>query len=187
MFELYHSAVSSIGNLSEVWIDKKSKLCKKYYKPGGITANGKSNEYDSIEAVTKMFNNDIYWSTKLKSEWVLETYEYGPLGDEPGFYLLQEYLGPDLLTYYINENLHQLFPSIIEQVEEIFKLFQINGIYKMNNALSNMTGVNGKVKAFDFKYAEHRTSRNKDKEINSIQQWISKIDPTMEHRLIKYL
>ena len=186
MFEL-HQTTNSEGSLAEVWIDKKSKLCKKYYKPNGITVSGKSNEYDSMRIVTKLFNNEIYWTTKLKSDLILETYEYGKLDNNEGFYILQEYVGPDLLTYYKNETLHQLFPNIIEQVEEIFKLFQINGIYKTNNALSNMTGVNGKVKAFDFKYAEHRTSRNKNKEINSIQQWISKIDPTMEYRLMKYL
>ena len=187
MFELHHSAVSSIGNLSEVWIDKKSKLCKKYYKPGGTTANGKSNVYDSIEAVTKMFNNEIYWSTKLKSEWVIETYEYGPLVSEPGFYLLQEYLGPDLLTYHLSGTLHSLFPDILEQVESMFAWFQSNDVYKKNNALSNMTGINGRIKAFDFKYAESRSIQIKQYEINSIDQWLSKIDPTTKDRLRKYV
>lgn len=186
MFEL-HRSTNSEGSLAEVWIDKNSKLCKKYYKPNGITISGKPNEYDSIETVTKLFNNEVYWSTKLKSDLVLETYEYGKLNNNEGFYILQEYVGPDLLTYYKNENLHQLFPDIVVQVENMFEWFQINGIYKTNNALSNMTGINGKIKAFDFKYAEHRTDKNKDKEINSIEQWISKIDPTIKYRLMKYL
>jgi hypothetical protein len=69
----------------------------------------------------------------------------------------------------------------------MFAWFQSNDVYKKNNALSNMTGINGRIKAFDFKYAESRSIQIKQYEINSIDQWLSKIDPTTKDRLRKYV
>jgi len=186
MFELLTISTSD-GSLAEVWVDKDAGICKKYYKPNSITVSGDMTLYKSMDLISKFFYNEIYWTTKLKSEYILETYEYGELKDCPGFYILQEYKGPDLLTYHINNTLLIEFPDIVEQLEEMFKFFQKHDVYKKNNALSNLTGSYGKIKAFDFKYAEKRTDKNKHQEINSINKWISKVDVDIKDRLLPYI
>ena len=99
MYEQYFTSTGSIGSAAEVWIDKEKKLCKKFFKPDSITITNKLPIFTEYAKVKELFDNEIYWSTKLKSKFVLETYEYGELEDNKGFYLIQEYAGPDLLSY----------------------------------------------------------------------------------------
>jgi hypothetical protein len=99
--------------------------------------------------------------------------------DEPGYYIIQEWVGPDLLFYHKNKTLHEKFPNIKEQIIELFELFKEHDMYKMNNAMSNLTGVNGKIKAFDFKYSTARAPEHRDYEYYTITEWISKIDPSL--------
>lgn len=185
MFKLFHNNTSD-GVVAEVWIDKDAGLCKKYFKLNGITANGSVTKYTDYEIIRKFYNRDLYWTTRLKSKYISNIYEHGELADA-GFYIIQEYVGDDLLKYYIDGTLHTLFPNITDQLEEMFKLFQQHNLYKKNNALSNLTGVHGQIKAFDFKYATHRTPETRILEIQSIDKWISKIDPDIKSRLLKYL
>jgi hypothetical protein len=185
MFELYQ-ATTSQGSLSEVWIDHKEMLCKKYFKVGGITISGKETKY-GYEEITKMYENEIYWSTLIKSDRVLKIYEYGKLQSEEGYYIIQEYVGTDLLHPYCNKTLHNTYPDIIEQIEDMFKLFKRYNLHKLNNSLTNMCGKNGTIKAFDFKYATVRSEESRVKEIYSIDTWVSKIDSTIKDSLINYL
>lgn len=176
-----------IGSAAEVWIDKDAKLCKKYYRPDSIIANGNRTQYRSMEKLSRFFNNEVQWSTKLQSPHVLQLYEYGELPEAAGYYILQEYIGPDLLTVYLTGQLHTLYPDIIEQVEHMFSILQEHNIYKLNNTLSNMVGENGKIKMFDFKYTQLRTQENQSKERYSITEWLTKIDPSITDRLLKYI
>lgn len=187
MFELYRTSLIGIGNASEVWIDKDANLCKKYYRTDSIVANGNTTKYQSMETLTKFFNNEVQWSTTLQSPNVLKLYEYGELSNDAGYYILQEYIGPDLLTVYMAGQLHTLYPDIIEQVEHMFAILQEHDIYKLNNALSNMVGANGKIKMFDFKYTQLRILENQEKEKYSITEWLTKIDPLIVDRLVKYI
>jgi hypothetical protein len=50
-----------------------------------------------------------------------------------------------------------------------------------------MTGANGKIKMFDFKYTQCRTPENHAKEKYSITEWLTKIDPSIADRLLKYI
>ena len=176
-----------IGSAAEVWIDKDAKLCKKYYRLDSIVASGNTTKYQSMEKLTRFFNNEVQWSTALESPNVLKLYEYGELPDDAGYFILQEYIGPDLLTVYETGQLHVLYPDIIEQVEHMFSILQEHNIYKLNSTLSNMTGVNGKIKMFDFKYTQRRTLENQEKEKYSITEWLTKIDPFIADRLVKYI
>ena len=187
MFELYRTTLMGIGSAAEVWIDKDAKLCKKYYRPDSIIVNGNTTKYHSMEKLTRFFNNEVQWSTALESPNVLKLYEYGELPKDAGYFILQEYIGPDLLTVYETGQLHVLYPDIIEQVEHMFSILQEHNIYKLNSTLSNMTGVNGKIKMFDFKYTQRRTLENQEKEKYSITEWLTKIDPFIADRLVKYI
>jgi hypothetical protein len=186
MFKLFQKNNGSRGSAAEVWIDEDAGLCKKFYKPDSITITGGKPFEPSIERITSLFNTEIYWSTKLKSDMVIELYEYGELKNEPGFYLIQEWTNPDLLTWYKHEGtrLNHIIPDASEQMVEIFKFFKENNIYKINNAMSNMTHKNGKIKVFDFKYSFERSQDKRDLEIYSIDTWVSKIDPNLSNILL---
>ena len=75
-------------------------------------------------------------------------------------------------------------PDIVDQVIEMFKFFKQHNVYKLNNALSNMT-VNGKqLVAFDFKWARKRPEGRKE-ELFSYSEWMSKIDNKLPRMLEK--
>ena len=188
MFELYQTQFGSRGSMSEVWIDKEKKLVKKFYKPDGKTIKGGLPYHTSMEDITKLFNTEVYWTTKLKSKFILNTHEYGSIKNGEGYYILQEYLGPDLLHFYDPVNrLSTHIPDAALQIEEMFAFFQEHNIYKMNNAMCNLINDNGKIKAFDFKYTEKRSTELQPFELRSIDCWLSKIDPCLTTSLRKYV
>jgi hypothetical protein len=186
MFKLFQKNNGSRGSAAEVWVDEDAGLCKKFYKPNSITITGKKPIDSSMDGLTSLFNTEIYWSTKLKSDKVIELYEYGELKNEPGFYLIQEWTNPDLLTWYkpTKTRLNHIIPDASEQIVEIFKFFKENNIYKINNAMANMTHKNGKIKVFDFKYSFERSEDKRELEIYSINTWVSKIDPNLNNILL---
>ena len=186
MFERYCTETGSRGSMSEVWIDKDAKLVKKFYKIDGVTIRNRAPLHNTIEEITQLFNTEIYWSTKLKSKYVLETYEYGTLDAQNGYYILQEWGGPDLLAYN-NVDLPIHFPEILDQLEEMFIFFQEHNVYKLNNAKCNLTGTNGILRCFDFKYAVHRELKYKMAEYRTIHEWLGNIDPSIIPRLAQYI
>jgi hypothetical protein len=186
MFEKYSNTRSSRGSLAEVWIDTEKKLVKKYYKVNALTIKNRPAYHRTIEDITNLYNNEIKWSTQLKSKHVVEILEYGELTDSEGFYILQEYSGPDLLQY-DNNDLPKIFPNIQDQLEEMYILFKEHNVYKLNNAKCNLTGSNGVLKCFDFKYAVVRESKYIPIEIRSLTKWISNIDKSLVDRLSKYI
>lgn len=192
MFEIYHNENGSRGSMSEVWIDKNSNLVKKYYKLNGKTVKNRAPLHNTLAEITNLYQNEIFWVNKLKSKYLLETYEHGPLPDGDGYYILQEWGGPDLLQYR-NEDLPTIFPNINDQLEEMFAFFKDNNVYKLNNAKCNLTGSNGKLRCFDFKYAAARNPTTRktfghiQQELRSISDWIGVIDPALIPRLQKYV
>ncbi len=188
MFKLFQKMNGSYGSAAEVWIDEEAGLCKKFYKPNSITIQGHGPRDPDMETITRIFNREIHWSTKLKSDFVIELYEYGELKDEPGFYLIQEWVNPDLLTWYNTETrLNHIIPDASEQIIEIFKFFKEHNIHKTNNAMANMTHKDGRIKVFDFKYSFDRSMGKREEEIYSINTWVSKIDPTLKTKLLEYI
>jgi hypothetical protein len=185
MLELLQSY--STGTLAEVWVDVDAGVVEKRYKVGGITCTGKPNEFTRIEAIRALFENDIEWSKKLAGPYTVKTLDYGDAKDYEGFYQVQEYLGPDLMFYFVRGNLNEAFPTLVDQLEEMFKFYQQRSIFKCNHALSNLTGKDGKIKAFDFKFTEYRSMAYLGQEILSINKWLSKAGPDVKRRLMPYI
>jgi len=133
-----------------------------------------------------MYENEIYWSNLLAGDLVLKIYEHGELKTEPGFYILQEYAGPDLLHYY-DKKVLKCIDDPINQLIDMFKFFKEKNVYKLNNAMSNLTNDGGRIRAFDFKYAVSRTTETRLLEIESINKWLSKIDHSLKDILLEFV
>jgi hypothetical protein len=80
-----------------------------------------------------------------------------------------------------------IIPDAIDQMVKMFELFKAHNVYKRNNAMCNLTVSNGKIKAFDFKYAIVREPEHRNDELHSIDTWLSKIDPTLCQLLRSYV
>ena len=113
--------------------------------------------------------NEVFWLNYLKSKWVPELLEVG------SNYVITRYYGNDLIK--------QKYMPDKQQVIDMFKFFKEKNVFKLNNALSNMT-MNGKqLVAFDWKWARFRTDKYKDFEVMSYNKWISKIDSDLVEEL----
>ena len=106
--------------------------------------------------------NEVFWLNYLKGKWVPELLEVG------NNYVVTRYYGRDLIE--------QKYMPDRQQVIDMFKLFKEKNVFKLNNALSNMTMNGNQLVAFDWKWARFRTDKYKDFEVMSYDKWISKID-----------
>ena len=106
--------------------------------------------------------NEVFWLNYLKSKWVPELLEVG------NNYVITRYYGDDLIK--------QKYKPNRQQVIDMFKFFKEKNVFKLNNALSNMTMNGSQLVAFDWKWARFRTDKYKDFEVMSYNKWISKID-----------
>ena len=106
--------------------------------------------------------NEVFWLNYLKGKWVPELLEVG------NNYVITKYYGSDLIE--------QKYTPDRQQVIDMFKFFKEKNVFKLNNALSNMTMNGNQLVAFDWKWARFRTDKYKDFEVMSYDKWISKID-----------
>ena len=118
---------------------------------------------------TAFLKNEVFWLNYLKGKWVPELLEVG------NNYIITRYYGRDL-----NE---QKYMPDKQQVLDMFSYFKEKNVYKLNNALSNMTMNGGQLVAFDWKWARFRTDKYKDFEVMSYNKWISKIDSDLVEEL----
>ena len=113
--------------------------------------------------------NEVFWLNYLKSKWVPELLEVG------NNYVITKYYGSDLIE--------QKYTPDRQQVIDMFKFFKEKNVFKLNNALSNMTMNGNQLVAFDWKWARFRTDKYKDFEVMSYNKWISKIDSDLVEEL----
>jgi len=113
--------------------------------------------------------NEVFWLNYLKSKWVPELLEVG------NNYVITRYYGDDLIK--------QKYKPNRQQVIDMFKFFKEKNVFKLNNALSNMTMNGSQLVAFDWKWARFRTDKYKDFEVMSYNKWISKIDSDLVEEL----
>ena len=106
--------------------------------------------------------NEVFWLNYLKGKWVPELLEVG------NNYVVTRYYGRDLIE--------QKYMPDKQQVIDMFKFFKEKNVFKLNNALSNMTMNGNQLIAFDWKWARFRTDKYKDFEVMSYDKWLSKID-----------
>ena len=167
------------GTVAEVHVNTNQTLIKKRYSVDGLTVSGKKSKHTPSE-INDCFKREIYWTEQLQGKWVPSIVDI----DETNQIIIQDYYGPDLLTNYQAGTLLKDVPDIVDQVIEMFKFFKQHNVYKLNNALSNMT-VNGKqLVAFDFKWARKRPEGRKE-ELFSYSEWMSKIDNKLPRMLEK--
>ena len=113
--------------------------------------------------------NEVFWLNYLKGKWVPELLEVG------NNYVVTRYYGRDLIE--------QKYMPDRQQVIDMFKFFKEKNVFKLNNALSNMTMNGNQLVAFDWKWARFRTDKYKDFEVMSYDKWISKIDSDLVEEL----
>ena len=113
--------------------------------------------------------NEVFWLNYLKGKWVPELLEVG------NNYVVTRYYGRDLIE--------QKYMPDRQQVIDMFKFFKEKNVFKLNNALSNMTMNGNQLVAFDWKWARFRTDKYKDFEVMSYNKWISKIDSDLIEEL----
>ena len=113
--------------------------------------------------------NEVFWLNYLKSKWVPELLEVG------NNYVVTRYYGRDLIE--------KKYKPDRQQVIDMFKFFKEKNVFKLNNALSNMTMNGNQLVAFDWKWARFRTDKYKDFEVMSYNKWISKIDSDLIEEL----
>ena len=113
--------------------------------------------------------NEVFWLNYLKGKWVPELLEVG------NNYIVTRYYGRDLIE--------QKYMPDRQQVIDMFKFFKEKNVFKLNNALSNMTMNGNQLVAFDWKWARFRTDKYKDFEVMSYDKWISKIDSDLVEEL----
>lgn len=179
MLELYQTMTGSRGSLAEVWIDRTARYVKKLYKPNGITIKGKPPLHPGMDEITRLYENELYWSEVLRGDMVLGIYEHGTLPDSPGYYIIQEYVGPDLLHHFNGKCLDSSIWEPAKQIIDMFTFFRQKDVYKLNNAMCNLVSDGGRIRAFDFKYAVRRSPETRPYEMESITKWISKIDSSL--------
>ena len=126
----------------------------------------KTFDYEDNQSFLK---NEVFWLNYLKGKWVPELLEVG------NNYVVTRYYGRDLIE--------QKYMPDRQQVIDMFKFFKEKNVFKLNNALSNMTMNGNQLVAFDWKWARFRTDKYKDFEVMSYNKWISKIDSDLVEEL----
>ena len=167
-----------LGRMCHVTIDEANSTITREFTISKVTAAGKINPFNyTLATVKDAFNNDVYWTTQLDSKYVLK-----PLSiDYKNLSITYPYHGTDLYHDY------KKFTSIKDfkqQIIEMYTYFKEQNIFKGNGSRSNLVLVDGKVKAFDFKWTRRRPSNIK-LELMSYELWLKNTDSTLEYELKK--
>jgi hypothetical protein len=170
----YKDASFDMGSIAEVYLNPEKTLIKRHYTHGGVTSSGKQSSFPH-DYVEEKWLNEVYYLTKFQlMPWVPELVSI----DHKSRSIVQRYYGPDLLLSGFND-----IPDFENQVVDICSYFKEIGVYKLNCSLSNMTKRNGQVIMFDFKYMRPRTPELKKYAEYEIDEWLSKISPTIVPKL----
>ncbi len=178
-WEPYRTIHAGLGTLCEVYLDKTENLIKRCFHPNAKTVSGAITRFSPSE-IQAFFENEVYWLKKLNGEWLPELVEISTAEN----FIIQKYYGGSLLD--IKYRLHKDIPDVKEQVLEMYKFFKVEGVFKRNGSLSNMSHKNGKIIAFDFKWATQRPD-GLEKEIYSYDEYLVKIDPALPQALRGFL
>ena len=174
LYTPYKDSYFDIGKISSVYLNENKTLIKRCFKPKGITVSGKQSTLSDDNVEQKWLTETQYLTKFQLMPWSPELIDI----NYEDRYTIQRYYGPDLLIAGFED-----IPDIENQIVEIYKYFQQQNIYKLNGALSNMTKREKKVIMFDFKYTKPRSLEIKPQAEYEIDQWLSKISPTIVPKL----
>lgn len=164
----------NLGVIASVYLNEGKNMIKRSYQINGITSSGKPSE-KSLERI------EIKWLAETEHLLRFENKPWVPELIDINYnerYIIQKYYGPDLLIQGYDD-----IPDIEDQIVEIYQYFKEINVYKLNGSMANMTKKDGKVIMFDFKYMKPRLERLKVYAIREIDEWLSKITPTISPRL----
>lgn len=168
----------NLGKIASVFLNENKTLIKRYFLAGGITANGNPTK-ETEEYINQKFETESAALIDFEGLWFMPELVEINMKEK---YIIQEYCGPDLLTAGFDN-----IKNIEDQVVEIFECISDMDFYKINGSLSNMTQRNGQVIMFDFKYLRPKSDEAKELEEYAIDNWLSKISPTIVPRLKELL
>jgi hypothetical protein len=177
----FYSALSNtpgneLGRICHVSITDDNKFIKRQYSNTLPCVSGAVNPYNyTQDSIRTFFENDIYWSNKLDEQYVVKPVHV----NETTMEIVYQYHGSDLYHDEIK------FKSIInfkQQIIEMYEYFKKENIFKGNGSRSNMLLVDGKVKAFDFKWTSLRPKGIK-LELMSYENWLKAADDSLELEL----
>lgn len=167
-----------LGRMCHVTINEVDQTITRWFTISKPTAAGKINPFGyDLDTIKHAFETDVYWTNKLHSDYVLK-----PIAiDYENMSITYPYHGTDL--YHDNEKFRNIL-NFKQQILDMYAYFKSEGIYKGNGSRSNLVSVNGKVKAFDFKWTRRRPSNIK-LELMSYEIWLKNADNSLEYELKK--
>lgn len=174
LYTPYKDCSFEMGRVVSVYLNPDKTLIKRVFQLNGITVSGKKSTATK-EYVDQKWAAETYYLTKLQLKpWVPELVSI----DYVERSIVQRYYGPDLLTTGFDD-----IPDIEDQLVDIYRYFKDINVYKLNSSLSNMTKRKGQVVLFDFKYMRQRSPELKYQAEYEINEWLSKISPTIVPKL----
>jgi len=167
---------NELGRVCNVSISSDKKFIKRQYSNTLPCVNGLVNPYNySIQDIRKFFENDIYWTNLLDEDFVVKPVHV----NHDTMEIIYNYYGQDL---YHDEELFNSIKDFKEQIISMYTYFKKENIFKGNGSRSNMLFINGKVKAFDFKWTSLRPKGIK-LELMSYENWLKAADSSLENDL----
>lgn len=162
-----------LGRMCHVTIDKKHNAITREFTISKPTASGKINPFNyTLEKIKLAFHNDLYWTTTLDSKYVLKPIDV----DEKNLSITYQYHGRDL--FHDDEKFLSI-KDFKKQIIEMYEYFREVNIFKGNGSRSNLVLVDGKIKAFDFKWTKLRP-KNIKLELMSYEIWLKSADSSLE-------
>lgn len=169
---------NELGRICHVSISNDRKYIKRQYTSTLPCVNGSVNPYNySKETIKKFFENDIYWINKLDKKYVVKPVYV----NNDTMEIIYNYYGQDL---YHDQDKFKSIKNFKEQILEMYEYFKKENIFKGNGSRSNLLLINGRVKAFDFKWTNIRPKGIK-LELMSYENWLRAAEPSLELELKK--
>lgn len=164
--------------MCHITIDRINNTITREFTITKPTVAGKVNPFNyNEEQIFRAFNNDVYWTNSLSEDFVVKPISI----DTENKRITYPFYGHDLFHD------QKTFESITDfrfQILEMYEYFKYKNIFKGNGSRSNLILVNGKIKAFDFKWTRERP-KNIKLELMSYEIWLKSADARLESDLKK--
>ncbi len=169
---------ATVGTLVTVFLSENKQYIKRVFDVNGTTVSRKKPTLKSVSSMQKLFTNEMHWLHILKnSNNIPKLIDY----NETEMSITQEFAGTDVYTLLGHKK--RLPEDIDIQLFEMYQEYKENGLFKGNGDPRNLAIKNGKLTAFDFKWAKPRYKEGVVKEWMSICHFMKRIHPNTLYRL----